>query len=87
MSLLNRATVLNTLIKHETLIIHDIGKEENMGFVPNQEHLQFLLDELTESRHLNILSGVTPCTYTITDKGIAEGKRLKEEVKNNFNIC
>ncbi len=80
MSILNRAVVLNTMIKHETLIIDDIGKAENLGFVSNKEHLQFLLDELTESGYLNILSGVTPCTYTITDKGIAEGKRLKEEV-------
>jgi hypothetical protein len=68
------------MIRHETLIIHDIGKEENLGLVPNKEHLQFLLDELTESRHLSILAGVTPCTYTITDKGITEGKRLEEEV-------
>lgn len=79
MSLLNREIVLGTMIKHETLIIHDIGKEENLGFVPNQEHLQFLLDELTESGHLVILDGMTPCTYTITERGIEEGKRLKDE--------
>ena len=80
MSKLNRTIILDTLIKHETLIIKDIGKEENLGFVPNKEDLQFLLDELTESGHLTMLSGVTPFTYTITDKGIAEGKKLKEEV-------
>jgi hypothetical protein len=69
------------MIRHETLIIHDIGKAENMGFVANKEHLQFLLDELTESGYLDILDGVTPCTYTITKKGIEEGKRLKKEEK------
>jgi hypothetical protein len=50
-----------------------------MGFAPDKAHLQFLLDELTESGYLNILDGVTPCTYTITDKGIVEGKRLKDK--------
>jgi hypothetical protein len=75
---LNRTVVLDTLIQHETLIIDDIAKEENLGFIPDKMHLQLLLDELTESRHINILDGVTPCTYTITDKGIAEGKRLQE---------
>ncbi|MCU7552933.1 hypothetical protein OCK74_27715 [Chitinophagaceae bacterium LB-8] len=80
MSLLNRSIVLNTMIKHETLIIHDIGKEVNLGFVPDKAHLQFFLDELTDSGYLSILDGVTPCTYTITAKGITEGKRLKEGI-------
>lgn len=79
MLLLNRATVLKTMIKHETLLIQDIGKEENMGFVVNREHLKFLLDELTESGYLVILAGVTPTTYTITGKGIKEAKRLQDE--------
>lgn len=76
--MLNRTRVLNTLIRHETLTVDDIAKEENLGLVPNKEHLQFLLDELTASEHIHILSGAVPCTYTITDKGIEEGKRLKE---------
>jgi hypothetical protein len=81
MSQLNRAIVLHTLIRHETLIIEDIGKEENLGFVPNVEHLQFLflLNELQESGYIESLDGVLPCTYTITDKGIKEGVRLNEE--------
>ena len=79
MSTLNRTIVLNTMIRHETLIIDDISKEDNLGFVPDKKHLQLLLDELLESRHLTILNGVTPCTYSITEKGILEGKRLKEE--------
>lgn len=76
---LNRTVVLNTLILHETLTIHDIGKTENMGFVPDKVHLQFLLDELIDSGHLATLEGVQPITYTITDKGIVEGKSAQEE--------
>ena len=82
MTSLNRTIVLNALIKHETLLIGDIAKAENLGMVPNEVHLQFLLDELVESDHIHILSGVTPRTYTITVKGINEGKRLAGEGEN-----
>jgi predicted transcriptional regulator len=74
----NRAIVLHTLIKHETLTIGDIAKEENLGLVPNHEHLGFLLEELIESGHIGMLDGVLPNTYTITAKGIKEGARLTE---------
>ncbi|MCU7551806.1 hypothetical protein OCK74_21985 [Chitinophagaceae bacterium LB-8] len=84
MSFLNRATVLNTMLKHETLLFQDISKEENMGIVANKEYLQFLLDELTESGYLVILSGVTPTTYSITGKGIIEATRLQDEVYMQF---
>jgi hypothetical protein len=79
MNTINRTLVLNTLIQHETLTIDDLAREENLGLVPNQDHLDFLLNELTESGYLKVLNGVVPCTYTITDKGIKEGARLKEE--------
>ena len=75
--MLNRTIVLYTLIRHETLTIDDIAKEENLGTKPNEEHLRLLLNELTASEHIHILSGAEPCTYTITDKGIQEGERLK----------
>lgn len=77
MTTLNRLRVLNTLIAHETLTITDIGKLENLGMVPNKHHLQMLLDKLEKEDHIQQLSGVLPCTYTVTDKGIAEGIRLK----------
>ena len=77
MSILNRQILLQTMIKHETLIIDDLQKAENLGVVPNNEHLQFLLTELIESHHLQTLDGVVPRTYTITEKGIEEGKRLQ----------
>lgn len=79
MTSLNRRRVLNTLIKHETLTVDDLRKEENLGIVPDEEHLNFLLTELEQSGHITLLKGVTPSTYTITVKGIEEGKRLEEE--------
>ena len=77
MSTLNRIVLLNTLIKHETLTLTDIGLEKNLGVVPNKHHLQLLLDELEESHYIKKLNGAVPCTYTVTSKGIAEGSRLK----------
>ena len=68
MTQLNRKVVLDTLIRHETLLVDDIAKEENLGFVPDKRQLHYLLDELTESKHFKVLDGVTPLTYTITEK-------------------
>ena len=82
MSSLNRIIVLNSLIKHETLQFSDIAKEENLGMIPDEIHLQFILDELVESNYIHILSGAHPCTYTITVKGIKEGKRIAKEEKS-----
>jgi len=74
---LNRKLLLNTLIQHETLTLTDIGKEQNLGHVPNKHHLQLLLDELEQESFIQKLDGAMPCTYTVTDKGITEGNRLK----------
>lgn len=79
MANINRGTILNTLIKHETLTIIDLAKKENLGMVASKDHLNYLLKELMESDHIETLNGVTPCTYTITDKGIKEGARLNAE--------
>lgn len=79
MTTINRLIILNTLIRHETLTIVDLGKEENLGMVPNQDHLNFLLIELEQSGHITLLEGTNPVTYTITVKGIKEGKRLNKE--------
>jgi hypothetical protein len=73
----NRKILIDALIKHETLTVEDIAKEENLGVVPNKEQLGFLLSELCISGHILVLSGANPVTYTITQKGIDEGKRLK----------
>jgi hypothetical protein len=72
----NRKIVLDTLIRHETLKVDDIAKEENLGIVPDKAQLGFLLSELCISGHILELSGVDPVTYTITQKGIDEGERL-----------
>lgn len=74
---LDRKIVLETLIKHETLTIDDLGKKENIGVVADKNHLQLLLTELLNSGHLEDLPGVKPLTYTITQKGIEEGVRLR----------
>lgn len=78
MTTLNRTLVLNTLIKHETLTLTDIAKEKNLGMIPNEQHLRFLLTELNEGGYIQMLDGAAVSTYTITEKGIEEGKRLKE---------
>jgi hypothetical protein len=75
---LNRKLILNTLIKHETLTLTDIGREKNLGLTPNKHHLQLLLDELEQDSLIQKLGGAVPCTYTVTDEGIAEGNRLKD---------
>jgi hypothetical protein len=78
MSMLNRTRVLNTLIRHETLTLEDLAREENIGMVPNEHHLRLLLEELEADAFVKRLNGAVPCTYTITDSGIKEGKRLRD---------
>ena len=73
----NRKILLDTLIKHETLTVEDVAKEENLGVVANKEHLGFLLSELVLSGDILVLAGAHPVTYTITQKGIDEGRRLE----------
>ena len=85
MSSLNRTMVLNTLIKHETLTISDLANMVNPGTMSKDNHLQFLLDELIESGHINMLKGAIPCTYTITNKGISVGARLAQEIQHTDN--
>ena len=78
MTNINRTIVLNSLIKHETLTIADIAQEKNLGVVPDKAHLNYLINELIESGHVETLNGVIPSTYTITTKGIQEGARLQD---------
>jgi len=48
--------------------------------IPDEEQLQIMLNELVENGYVDALDGVTPCTYTITNKGIEEGERLNEVI-------
>ena len=75
---LNRRLVLDTLISHETLTFDDLLKEKNLGLIPNQHHLRLLLEELESGLFVKMLEGPNESTYTITDKGIEEGRRLKD---------
>lgn len=76
MPLLNRKIILDTLIKHETIMLSEFGNDQNMGFKPNMVHMQLLLDELEQESFIQKLSGAVSCTYSITNKGIEEGERL-----------
>ncbi|MGE5521487.1 MAG: hypothetical protein ACM3VS_16295 [Candidatus Dadabacteria bacterium] len=66
---LTRIHLLNRFIKHKSLTLS--------GLTPNKLQLQLLLDKLEHQLCIRRLSGVIPITYTITDKGIAEGTRLQ----------
>jgi hypothetical protein len=74
MSTLNRTLLLNTLIKHETLTLQDLGKKENLGITANEHHLRLLVGELEEDSYIQKLDGAIPHTYTITDKGMQKAK-------------
>jgi hypothetical protein len=76
MNYITRKVVLATLTKHETLTIDDLSKEENLGLVPDQNQLNFLLRQLAIGGYILSLKGVTPLTYTITNAGIEENDRL-----------
>ena len=71
--------VLNTLIKHETLTLDDLTKEENIGMSLRPDDLQSVLDELNTGGYVDVLNGVSPVTYTITTDGITEGARLSDK--------
>jgi hypothetical protein len=36
-----------------------------------------LLDQLEQDSFIQKLDGAVPCTYTMTDKGISEGNKLR----------
>ena len=75
---INRKLVLDAMIMHETLSVANLAKDEIFGSTPDITHLQYLLEELNSSGHLQQLPGVNPVTYTITQKGIEEGFRLRK---------
>ena len=74
---INRTMVLDFFIKHKTLAITDIANEKNLGIVPKTALLNYLMSDLVERGEIRALDGVIPIAYTITTKGIQEGKRLQ----------
>ncbi|MDB5197187.1 MAG: hypothetical protein JWP88_1558 [Flaviaesturariibacter sp.] len=75
---LTRKTLIDALIHHETLTIDDIAKPVNLGLLPDAGELTYLLNDLKREGFITIIGGASPCTYTITDKGISEGRRLNQ---------
>ena len=74
--MISRKLILDTMIKHETLTIVDMAKEENLGLVPEMGQLKYLLSSLVNEGFIILLYGATPPTYSITERGIEEGKQL-----------
>jgi DNA-binding PadR family transcriptional regulator len=75
MNKVNPHIVLQVILAHDTLTINDLAKEENLRIEASHEELQPVLDQLQSDGLINTLDNVSPATYTITDKGIAEGAR------------
>ena len=82
MALINRKMLLDTMIQHETLTIIALAKKADLGFKPITDHLNCLLQQLRNDGLIMFLRGAIPATFTITDKGIKEGKRLNEIAMN-----
>jgi hypothetical protein len=82
MTFINRKMLLDTMIQHETLTIIDLAKKANLGFIPITGQLNYLLQQLRNDGLILLLRGAIPATFTITDKGIQEGKRLNEIAMN-----
>lgn len=77
----NRNVLLHTMVKHETLTIHDVVKEENLGIKLSLNNTQHLLNDLLKDGQIQQLDGVVPVTYTITVKGIEAYNDLSDDDK------
>jgi len=75
MNKVNPYIVLQVILAHDTLTINDLAQEENLRMEASHDELQPVLDQLQSDGLINTLDDVSPVTYTITDKGIAEGSR------------
>lgn len=77
--------VLTALVKHETLTLPDLQQEKNLGtYLPPQE-VELALETLTKQKFVTTLQGVTPTTYTITEKGIEESERISLKQEKVFS--
>jgi len=76
MTMISRKMIMDAMIKHETLTIVDMAKAENLGLIPEMGQLKYLLSGLVDEGFVIILQGAIPRTYSITKRGMEEGKRL-----------
>lgn len=74
---INSNMLLDILISHETLTIDAFSTIDTMKTYADKTPIKPLLEELHAGGFIETLNDVSPLTYTITEKGIAEGTRLK----------
>ena len=84
MTNINRNVLLHTMVKHETLTIHDIMKKENLGVEPDVAQVKLLITDLQNDGAIEQLNDVVPQTLTITVKGIAEYAALTDADKQQL---
>ena len=72
--------VLKALAKHETLTLPDLLEVKNLGVELPFDQVETALHQLKEQKYVSILDGAEPATYTITEKGLQEEKKLSIEV-------
>ena len=79
MNPINRNMLFHAFVQHETVTIDSLKSSLCIESVQNVSHLTFLLEELCGERYIKYFEGVLPDTYTITDHGLTEAKRLQDE--------
>ena len=76
MNIVSSLIVLKALAKHETLTFPDLLQTKNLGIALPANEVKTALHKLKDQKLVTILDGSEPATYTITDKGIQEDKKL-----------
>lgn len=71
--------VLHVIKRQETLTFSDLAIATDFGVDPNLYHLRALVNDLEKKKLIETLNGVSPQMYTITDKGMIEGRRCDAE--------
>lgn len=69
--------VLKALVKHETLTLPDLMLEKNLGVRVANEEVATAVEKLHQQDLVDMLDGVKPPTYTITEKGIEASQQLE----------
>jgi hypothetical protein len=77
MTTITSIIVLKALAKHETLTLPDLIMEQNLGITIPSHDVENALVKLREQKLVDMLDGTNPPTYTITNKGIEEDKKIR----------